>query len=112
MCTIVYNNIDGDWVRLYRALPFHPPRGSRNIENDIEDIAVIARENNEQSAKRSLYRWRRYHTRAKLDDLLKGLEKIRRHDLFCSRLMFLAVHRFNQELQLSNWEVTSALITQ
>lgn len=71
-----------DWPALYRALPFHPPRGVNTIDQDIADIAVMSsRLGADQVALRALNRWRRYHTRAKIDDLVTTLKKIKRHDI-------------------------------
>ncbi|XP_048754088.1 intersectin-1-like isoform X2 [Ostrea edulis] len=75
-------NIDKDWITLYRALPFHPPRGEENLRQDIEDITnTFLRDTVEVHAKQALYRWRRVHTRASVDDLKKTLISIKRKEI-------------------------------
>lgn len=75
-------NIDKDWIPLYRALPFHPPRGEENLRQDIEDISnTFLRDTVEVHAKQALYRWRRVHTRASVDDLKKTLVAIKRKEI-------------------------------
>ena len=32
---ITAQHIESDWQRLYRSLPFYPPRGKQNIDEDI-----------------------------------------------------------------------------
>lgn len=79
---VVCREIDQDWMLLYRNLPFHPKRGSETIEKDIASVNVeSARGPKEGRAMEALTRWRRHHTRAKLDDLLHALKKIKRPDI-------------------------------
>ncbi|XP_062611986.1 uncharacterized protein LOC134273768 isoform X4 [Saccostrea cucullata] len=79
---VVCREIDQDWMLLYRTLPFYPKRGSETIEKDIASVNVeSARGPKQGRAMEALTRWRRHHTRAKLDDLLEALKKIRRHDI-------------------------------
>lgn len=74
--------IDKDWIPLYRTLPFHPPRGEENLRVDIDDITnTFLRDTLEVHAKQALYRWRRMHTRASVDDLKKALTAIKRKDI-------------------------------
>ncbi|XP_062574829.1 uncharacterized protein LOC134236668 isoform X2 [Saccostrea cucullata] len=75
-------NIDKDWIPLYRALPFHPPRGEENLRQDIDEInTVFLRDTVEVHAKQALHRWRRMHTRASVDDLKKALIAIKRKEV-------------------------------
>ncbi|WAQ94954.1 hypothetical protein MAR_007425 [Mya arenaria] len=81
-CKITASNIDHDWCKLYRALPFHPPRGEETISNDIDEInKEYMRTLSEEMCRQSLWRWRRMHTRASLEDLKKALLSIRRKDI-------------------------------
>ena len=41
-CAVVCAEINGDWARLYRCLPWHPPRGEATIDRDIEEFATTA----------------------------------------------------------------------
>ncbi|KAK3102383.1 hypothetical protein FSP39_010978 [Pinctada imbricata] len=80
--TVVCSMIDQDWLTLYRRLPFHPKRGSQTIEKDISDINVEgARGPKEGRAMNAINRWRRHHTRAKVEDLVDTLKKMRRNDI-------------------------------
>lgn len=59
------------WVNMYRELPFYPPRGYRTIENDITILqSDCMRDSLNKEVKKSLERWRRFHTRAKVSVLL------------------------------------------
>ena len=81
-CIIISKRIERDWAALYRALPFHPLRGSETISQDIVNLTTGgARGANSLVARRSLDRWRRYHTRSSVDDLKQALRKIRRLDI-------------------------------
>ena len=67
---------------MYRQLPFHPKRGSQTIEKDVGDINVEgARGPKEGRALIAINRWRRYHTRAKVDDIIDTMKKIKRPDI-------------------------------
>ena len=79
-CNLVSFHIGLDWVKLYRALPFHPFRGHHEIERDLASIDVT-RGNPRELALRSLNKWRRIHSRAKLDDLNQALRVVGRGDL-------------------------------
>jgi hypothetical protein len=79
-CRIVANRIDRDWPALYRALPFHPPRGTTTVDRDVADIDN-ARDPPAVSADRALTRWRRHHTRACVEDLAAALRRIGRDDV-------------------------------
>ena len=79
---LIANHIDGDWMKLYRELPFYPPRGDVTINVDIDDIAsTYMRHTVEEQARQCLARWRRMHTRATLDDIRTALTAINRKDL-------------------------------
>ena len=79
---MVAQNIDQDWMQLYRHLPFFPKRGAHVIESDISSIAMEgARGPKENVVIVALNRWRRHHTRARVEDLKQGLKAIRRTDV-------------------------------
>ena len=61
---------------LYR---FHPFRGHHEIDRDLASIDVT-RGNPRELALRSLNKWRRIHSRAKLDDLNQALRVVGRGD--------------------------------
>ena len=74
--------IDSDWVRLYHALPFHPPRGHHVITDDIDDLSTrFMRQRPEERARQSLARWRRLHTRACAEDVRTALRAVGRRDV-------------------------------
>lgn len=82
LCDVVVQHIDQDWISLYRNLPFFPTRGLHTIEQDIASIAIEgAKGPKKDIAGVALARWRRHHTRARAEDLRKGLKAIRRFDL-------------------------------
>ena len=82
VCQVVSEHIDGDWPKLYRALPFYPPRGISTIDGDIEELTnVESRVGGQYLALKALYRWRRFHTRAKVEDINSALVAIKRHDV-------------------------------
>ncbi|OWF41034.1 uncharacterized protein LOC110463013 [Mizuhopecten yessoensis] len=79
---VVSIHIDGEWPKLYRALPFYPPRGDENVRMDIDEIGrVFMRDIQETQAKQALARWRRMHNRASVDDLKAALTQIKRKDI-------------------------------
>lgn len=79
---IVAANIEQDWMKLYRNLPFFPPRGEQNLQNDIDEIwKNFMRENSQTQAKHILTRWRRLHNRASIDNLKEALILIKRKDV-------------------------------
>ena len=81
-CEVVAENIETDWAKLYQNLPFKPGRGEKIVEADIKNLnETCNRECSELLAKRSLVRWRRFHNRASLDDLVNALAKINRRDV-------------------------------
>ncbi|GFR68746.1 hypothetical protein ElyMa_003741000 [Elysia marginata] len=80
-CRKVGQEIDGDWARLYRALPFYPSRGQETIASDIDDITSRFLRNPDEQAQQALSRWRRWHTRACTNDLRDALLMIRRKDI-------------------------------
>ena len=81
-CERVVRHIDEDWMQLYRNLPFFPKRGAHVIESDISSItAEGARGPKSDVIRVALNRWRRHHTRARVDDLKQGLKAIKRNDV-------------------------------
>ncbi|CAF1651540.1 unnamed protein product [Adineta ricciae] len=80
---LVAKNIGRDWTRLYWQLPFHPARGQEEISKDIEyiDDKYHRGDVHQAQATDSLNKWRRFHTRAVLDDLIRALRKVRRPDI-------------------------------
>ncbi|XP_046347125.2 uncharacterized protein LOC124127798 [Haliotis rufescens] len=81
-CRITAAWVEGDWVKLYRSLPFYPARGEETVGADIDNIfKTYMRHTVEEQAKQALCRWRRMHTRAKLEDLVDTLHEIRRRDI-------------------------------
>lgn len=80
-CAKLSQIIQQDWMLLYRNLPFYPKRGSQTIEKDIAETREEgSRGLTEDCARIALARWRRHHTRAKTDDLVDALKKIKRLD--------------------------------
>lgn len=85
VCQLVARTIENDWVRLYRALPFHPYRGASMVDDDIRNFGVMtSRQTPQQVALQALHRWRRYHTLARIEDLKKALRAIHRTDIVLS----------------------------
>ena len=41
-CAVVYEELRDDWARLYRALPWHPPRSDLTREREIDEFAASA----------------------------------------------------------------------
>lgn len=81
-CAIVAIHINKDWPRLYRVLPFHPPRGLSTIDRDIYDLmSRESRGGKQHLARMAIDRWRRNHTRAKIEDLAVALGAIQRADV-------------------------------
>lgn len=78
----VAQHLDHDWVRLYRNLPFYPPRGQANLDADINHLVQANyRTNNVVMARESLQQWRRQHTLASVPELRQALVKIGRTDI-------------------------------
>ncbi|KAL5006852.1 hypothetical protein ScPMuIL_015658 [Solemya velum] len=79
---VTAGSIEGDWVKLYRNLPFYPARGEENLKTDIDEIVdKYMRHTYEEQARQCLWRWRRVHTRACVDDLMKTLQVVKRRDI-------------------------------
>ncbi len=79
-------------MRLYRVLPFYPARGEETVGGDIDNIVQNhMRHNVEEQAKQALARWRRMHTRDKVEDLTNALLEIRRKDIVDKIQMVLSV---------------------
>ncbi|CAD5125021.1 DgyrCDS13259 [Dimorphilus gyrociliatus] len=71
-----------DWIRLYRVLPFFPPRGETTIESDIDKInQEYYRNLVEYQALESLRLWRRVHSRASLHALKSSLIEINKENI-------------------------------
>ena len=85
-CHLISKTIGRDWNRLYWQLPFHPTRGQEELAKDIKSIDQKYQRGDvcQQQAMAAFHKWRRFHTRAKLDDLLQAVQKIRRLDLIQS----------------------------
>ena len=81
-------------------MPFHPKRGQEELSNDVKQIDAKYQRGHvlpvnstgkfhrdvfaflfEDQAADALNKWRRFHTRAKVDDLVHGLQRIRRADI-------------------------------
>ncbi|CAF5095325.1 unnamed protein product, partial [Rotaria sp. Silwood1] len=77
---LISKYIGRDWNRFYWQLPFYPTRGQEEISKDIKHINEKYQRGDDQ-AMDALTKWRRFHTRAKVDDLIHGLEQIRRFDI-------------------------------
>ncbi|CAF1468120.1 unnamed protein product [Adineta steineri] len=80
---IVSKCIGRDWNLLYWNLPFYPKRGQEELYNDIKYINEKYYRGDvfQDQAIEILNKWRRYHTRAKIDDLIHGLQQIHRLDI-------------------------------
>ena len=85
-CRLLSKSIGRDWNRLYWQLPFHPTRGQEELAKDIKSIDQKYQRGDvwEQQAMAAFHKWRRFHTRAKLDDLVQAVQQIRRLDLLQS----------------------------
>ncbi|KAH9513210.1 hypothetical protein Btru_034375 [Bulinus truncatus] len=84
LCQFVAQKIEGDWVRLYRCLPFFPQRGEETVSADIDEIISRFMRNTEEQANQALSRWRRMHIRASVNDLKSALTEIKRTDIMDS----------------------------
>ena len=81
-CKIIRSRIERDWVQLYRNLNFYPQRGAETIERDIVELREAgARTSVSMTTRQALARWRRYHTRANVEDIRQALQKIKRFDI-------------------------------
>lgn len=82
-CRLISKSIGRDWNRLYYELPFYPTRGQEELAKDIQQINEKYQRGSlsQEQSINALNKWRRFHTRAKIEDLLQALEKIRRTDL-------------------------------
>ncbi|XP_025110321.1 uncharacterized protein LOC112573870 isoform X2 [Pomacea canaliculata] len=81
-CRIICSHIDRDWVQLYRNLTFFPQRGAETIERDLLHLTEMgARASVALASRHALERWKRYHTRANVEDLRQALMKIKRTDI-------------------------------
>ena len=79
---VVARNIDHEWQRLYRNLPFYPPRGKANLDADLDNIIKENyRTNDFTMARESLLLWRRQHTRASLTELKDTLAAMKLYEV-------------------------------
>lgn len=80
--TLLSQTLGSKWIDMYRELPFFPPRGCRTIEQDIVSIqSECMRDSVSKEVRKSLERWRRFHTRAKASDLLPVIKQLGENDL-------------------------------
>ncbi|XP_048778514.1 uncharacterized protein LOC125682163 isoform X2 [Ostrea edulis] len=83
-CRYVAFHIGRDWKRLYDRLPFVPPRDPDRRQKDVEVIDTIsARQDKtpEESALRSLEKWRSFNRQGDIIQLIKGLRKLNKVEL-------------------------------
>lgn len=111
-CFVVAIGISRDWPVLYRVLPFHPPRGLATIDQDIfELLDREARGGKEHLARLALDRWRRNHSKAKIEDLAVALGRMHREDV--ARQMYAHVTPKKPEVavetEIPDW-VDAALV--
>ena len=79
---VVSKRIDHDWMKLYRCLPFYPPRGQANIEADIDEVSRQQyRSTADVHAMTCLQRWRRLNCRASVTELRQALVTCKRKDI-------------------------------
>ncbi|CAF3327334.1 unnamed protein product [Rotaria socialis] len=80
---LISKYIGRDWNRLYWQLPFYPTRGQEELSKDIQHVDEKYQRGDvfQDQAMEALNKWRRFHTRAKVDDLIHGLGQIRRFDI-------------------------------
>ncbi|CAF0991246.1 unnamed protein product [Rotaria sp. Silwood1] len=80
---LISKYIGRDWSRLYWQLPFYPLRGKEEVSKDINYIDDKYHRGDvfRDQATDALNKWRRFHTRAKLDDLIHALQNINRFDV-------------------------------
>lgn len=105
---IISSYLDNDWIKFYYSLPFTPERGAENIKKDVDD--AYSRYNRGEVTKvrfdsilscyfvvqfiielllfflkeRSLFcmkKWKRIHSKARLEDLKTALKNIGRFDI-------------------------------
>ncbi|XP_070184589.1 CAP-Gly domain-containing linker protein 1-like isoform X2 [Littorina saxatilis] len=82
ICKLISTKIERDWVQLYLNLPFYPQRGEETIEHDVMELTELgSRASVSWTARQALERWKRYHTRANVEDLRRTLRKIKRSDI-------------------------------
>ncbi|XP_062603045.1 myosin-9-like isoform X2 [Saccostrea cucullata] len=83
-CRYVAFHIGRDWKKLYDRLPFQPPRDPDRRQKDVEVIDTIsARQDRtpEESALRSLEKWRSFNRHGDIVQLIKGLRKLNKVEL-------------------------------
>lgn len=79
----VANLLENDWIKYYYVLPFYPERGAHNIKKDVDDVFLKFKRGDvvKEQAFYALQKWKRFHSRAKLEDLREGLKAINRVDI-------------------------------
>lgn len=83
-CRYVAFHIGKDWKKLYDRLPFVPPRDPDRRQKDVEVIDNIsARQDRtpEESALRSLEKWRSFNRQGDIIQLIRGLRKLNKVEL-------------------------------
>nr|XP_022322291.1 filamin A-interacting protein 1-like isoform X2 [Crassostrea virginica] len=83
-CRYVAFHIGRDWKKLYDRLPFVPPRDPDRRQRDVEVIDNIsARQDRtpEESALRSLEKWRSFNRQGDIIQLIRGLRKLNKVEL-------------------------------
>ncbi|UJR08463.1 hypothetical protein I4U23_012732 [Adineta vaga] len=82
-CSTISKLIGHDWNRFYWQLPFYPRRGQEELFEDLKRIDRKYQRGNifQDQAMEALNKWRRFHTRARVDDLIHGLRQIHRVDI-------------------------------
>ena len=79
---VVASHISGDWVELYRRLPFYPARGEVIVQEDINTIVTDHhREQDKHRGAVSLQKWRRMNSRASVKQLKLTLGDLGRKDV-------------------------------
>ncbi|CAF4037851.1 unnamed protein product [Rotaria magnacalcarata] len=100
---LISKSIGRDWNRLYWQLPFYPTRGQEELSKDIKHVDEKYQRGDvfQDQAMEALNKWRRFHTRAKVDDLIHGLEQIRRFDILqlIERRIIKPKHLLNMDQQ-------------
>ncbi|KAJ8300239.1 hypothetical protein KUTeg_021758, partial [Tegillarca granosa] len=83
-CRFVAHFIGDDWKSLYVKLPFIPPRDRDRIRKDVEvidNISVRRDSTPEESALKSLEKWRSFNRKGNVVQLIKGLRQVNKVDL-------------------------------
>ncbi|KAL5016344.1 hypothetical protein ScPMuIL_005933 [Solemya velum] len=81
--TVAAEGVGGDWMRLYKRLPFVPSRPSEDRSQDVEDINLARRSLDagiEHLAFASLKTWQHHSKVVSLNSLVKTLRRIKKFD--------------------------------